>query len=99
MSRIRPLRGDDSELCASGPDRRLHVIAVAPLTPTAAFFQVAGYLRLPGLLPVAQVERLRDVVGRIATREHEHIRRSPEKTRMDHVVSHDSAFLEVATSE
>jgi ectoine hydroxylase-related dioxygenase (phytanoyl-CoA dioxygenase family) len=75
------------------------VIAEAALRAPAAFFHAVGYLRFPGLLDMGQVERLRDVTYRIAEDAgHEHVGRSPEKTRIDQVVSLDSAYLEVATS-
>jgi hypothetical protein len=76
------------------------MIAEATLTASAVFFQAAGYLRIRGLLDVGQVEHLRDIANRIAEDAfHEHVGRSPEKTRIDQVVSLDSTYLEVATSD
>jgi ectoine hydroxylase-related dioxygenase (phytanoyl-CoA dioxygenase family) len=76
------------------------VIAQATLTAPAVFFQAAGYLRVPRLLDPAHVERLRDVAYRVAdATNHEHAGRSPEKTRIDQVVSFDSTYLEMATSD
>jgi phytanoyl-CoA hydroxylase len=76
------------------------VIAQATLTAPAVFFQAAGYLRVPGLIDVARVEQLRDLAYRIAEdADHEHVGRSPEKTRIDQMVSFDTTYLEVATSD
>jgi hypothetical protein len=70
------------------------------LTAPAVFFQATGYLRVPRLIDQAQVEQLRDLAYRIAEHaDHEHVGRSPEKSRIDQVVSFDSAYLEVATSD
>lgn len=76
------------------------MIAQATLTAPAVFFQAAGYLRVPRLLDMAQVERLRQIVNRTAEdADHKHVGRSPERTRIDQVVSFDSTYLEVATSD
>jgi ectoine hydroxylase-related dioxygenase (phytanoyl-CoA dioxygenase family) len=75
------------------------MIAQTTLTAPAVFFQAAGYLRMPRLVGRGQVEQLHDLAYRIAEdANHERVGRSPEKTRIDQVVSFDS-FLEVATSE
>jgi hypothetical protein len=81
-------------------DGRSKVIAQATLTAPAVFFQAAGYLRVPRLIDAAQVELLRDLAHRMAEgADHEHVGRSPEKTRIDQVVSFDTTFLGVATSD
>jgi ectoine hydroxylase-related dioxygenase (phytanoyl-CoA dioxygenase family) len=55
---------------------------------------------VPRLLDLAQVEHLRDIAYRITECEDcEHMTRSPEKARIDQVVSQDSTYLEVSTSE
>jgi len=70
------------------------------LTAPTAFFHTAGYLRVPGLLAMGQVERLRDLASRIAAgSDHPHVRHTPEKTRIDQVVSFDPAYLETAASD
>jgi ectoine hydroxylase-related dioxygenase (phytanoyl-CoA dioxygenase family) len=70
------------------------------LTAPTAFFQAAGYLRVPRLLGGGQVEQLWDIAHRIAEdADHGHVGRSPEKTRIDQVVSLDSTYQGVATSD
>jgi ectoine hydroxylase-related dioxygenase (phytanoyl-CoA dioxygenase family) len=77
----------------------MKVIAQATLTAPAAFFQAAGYLRVPHLLDVAQVDQLRDLAYQIAEdADHEHVGQSPEKTRIDQVVSLNSTYQGVAMS-
>jgi ectoine hydroxylase-related dioxygenase (phytanoyl-CoA dioxygenase family) len=69
------------------------------LSAPTVFFHTAGYLRVPGLLGLSRVERLRAVASQIAADgDHPHVRRTPEKTRIDQVVSVDPAYLETALS-
>ncbi len=64
----------------------------------AAFFQAAGYLRLPGLLPLEQVDRMRAVACGIGPEAGGGPARwSAERTRVDSVVSYDPVFWEAAT--
>jgi phytanoyl-CoA hydroxylase len=70
------------------------------LSARTAFFHAAGYLRVPRLLDISQVERLRDVAfGIAADGEHPHVRNTREKTRIDQVISFDPAYLEIASSD
>jgi ectoine hydroxylase-related dioxygenase (phytanoyl-CoA dioxygenase family) len=64
-----------------------------------AFFHTAGYLRVAGLLGSDEIERLRLAAMRIEANSNDpRVRHTPEKTRLDHAVSVDTAYLDVATS-
>jgi hypothetical protein len=70
------------------------------LSTRTAFFHTAGYLRVPGLMDISQVERLRDAAfGIAADGEHPHVRTTSDRTRIDQVLSFDPAFLEAALSD
>src|SRR5712691_2006495 len=65
---------------------------------SAVFFHATGYLRLPHLFDAGQVAALRGAAHQIAEAGHKNVERSPERTRIDSVVSLDSNYIEVATS-
>ncbi|MCI0690209.1 MAG: hypothetical protein L0Y54_23670, partial [Sporichthyaceae bacterium] len=70
------------------------------LTAPHVFFHSVGYLRVPGLLGLNQVERLRDTAFRVAADgDQPHVRHTPEKTRLDQVVSLDATYLEIASAD
>lgn len=64
-----------------------------------AFFASVGYLKVPGVIDTGLVARLQEATRRIAADDyHPTITQTPDRTRIDHVVSADPAFTEVATS-
>jgi hypothetical protein len=70
------------------------------MSPPVVFFHTIGYIRMPGLVDPEVCDQLRAVAYRIAEQSnHRHVTNRSERTRIDHVVTMDSAYLAVARSD
>ncbi len=64
------------------------------------FFHTVGYLRLPGIISPEECEHLLRIADRIIEQpDNSHVVNKPERVRIDHAVSADSAYLDIATSD
>ena len=72
---------------------------VVPADYPVMFFHSAGYLRIPGLVGQHERAALRAAAERLAGQPHRaQVARSPERTRIDRVVSQAPEFLRLANS-
>lgn len=66
---------------------------------STSYFHAMGYLRVPNLLRSTETARLRRVATRVVANSDDlRVRHTPEKVRVDQVVSFDPAYFDVAAS-
>jgi ectoine hydroxylase-related dioxygenase (phytanoyl-CoA dioxygenase family) len=72
----------------------------ASMSAPVVFFHTVGYLRIPALAEPEECGQLRDIAYRIAEESNQgHVASRPERTRIDDVVTMDSAYLAFASSD
>jgi len=70
------------------------------LSAPIAFFHIAGFLKIPGVLDPEESSHLRDVTDQIVELSSSaNVTRRPDRARIDNAVSMHEAILDVATSD